>query len=433
MTDWWCEAAWLDDQVMGGVAITSDQSGSIVEVETDTEPRGRRLPGLVFPGIANAHSHAFHRALRGRTQERGDFWTWREAMYRVATMLDPDSYLQLATAVYSEMALSGYTCVGEFHYLHHQENGQPYEEPNIMGQAIIEAATRAGVRLTLLDTCYLAGGIGRPLDSRQARFSDGDVDSWAGRVSGLEGGHLARVGAAIHSIRAVPSEQIPSLVEAAAGRPLHAHVSEQPAENEESRRVYGMSPTGVLAERGALGPNTTVIHATHIGADDLEILGVSGTGACLCPTTERDLGDGIGPAWELSEAGVHLSLGSDQHATVDPFEEARALELAERLDTGARGVFSPAQLITFLTRNGYRALGWEKGGRIEAGSPCDLVAVNPNTVRTAGSAPEQLLYSATASDVTDVVIGGEHIVSGGHHRLGDVAALLREAITPFWS
>jgi formiminoglutamate deiminase len=428
---WWCESAWLHDEVRSGVAITAE-GGIITDVETEAAPGGHRLPGLVFPGFANTHSHAFHRALRGRTQEQGDFWSWRESMYRVASMLDPDRYLALATAVYAEMALAGYTCVGEFHYLHHEVDGRPYASPNAMGEALIEAASQAGVRLTLLDTCYIAGGIGRPLDSRQARFSDGDATAWAERVSRWQETPLVRIGAAIHSVRAVPADEIPTVVEASSGRPLHIHVSEQPAENEESRRAYGLSPTGLLAERGALGPNTTVVHATHVSADDLEILGISGTAACICPTTERDLGDGIGPAWELAEAGVLLSIGSDQHAIIDPFEEIRGLELNERLDTGARGAFSPAQLTAILTRHGYRALGWEGGGRIEVGAPCDLVAVDPDTVHTAGSAPEQLLYSATAADVTHVVVASEAIVTDGKHRLGDVAGLLREAIGPLW-
>ncbi|HKX75116.1 MAG TPA: formimidoylglutamate deiminase [Acidimicrobiia bacterium] len=431
MATWWCESAWLSDGIQPGVAISADE-GVITDVETETAPRGQRLDGLVFPGFANTHSHAFHRALRGRTQEQGDFWSWREAMYRVASLLEPDSYLTLATAVYAEMALAGYTCVGEFHYLHHEPDGRPYSTPNAMGEALIEAAARAGIRLTLLDTCYLAGGIGRALDSRQARFSDGDAAAWAERVSKMPETPQTKIGAAIHSVRAVPQDEIPTVVEAATSRPLHVHVSEQPAENEETRRAFGLSPTGLLAERGALGPNTTVVHATHVSADDLEILGISGTGACICPTTERDLGDGIGPAWELAEAGVLLSVGSDQHAIIDPFEEIRGLELHERLDTGARGAFSPAQLVAILTRHGYRALGWDGGGRIEVGAPCDLVAVDPNTVHTAGSAPEQLIYAATAADVTDVVVGGEAIVAEGKHRLGDVARLLGEAIGPLW-
>lgn len=424
--------AWIDGELRSAVAISTDAYGNITSVDEGAKPGGHRLPGLVLPGFANTHSHAFHRALRGRTQLRGDFWSWREEMYRLANRLDPDSYLELATAVYSEMALAGFTCVGEFHYLHHQPDGRPYEDPNAMGHALIEAARRAGIRLTLIDACYLTGGIGRDLDPLQMRFGDGDAARWANRFAVIRPGDKARLAAAIHSVRAVPADQIPEVAGASIGVPLHIHLSEQPAENEECRRAYGLSPTALLAEKGVLGPQTTAIHATHVSADDLEILGVSGTGACICPTTERDLGDGIGPAWELSEAGVLLSIGSDQHAVIDPFEEARGLELHERLDTGARGAFTPEQLVGSLTSHGYRALGWDHGGRIVPGAPCDLVAVDLSSVRTAGSDPAQIVYTATAADVTHVVVGGQSVVEDRHHRIGDVAQLLAGSINPLW-
>ncbi|HUO45834.1 MAG TPA: formimidoylglutamate deiminase [Acidimicrobiia bacterium] len=433
MDTWWCESAWIEGTVVNGVAITADPSGSILGVEVNAPPDvGERLSGLVFPGFANAHSHAFHRALRGRTHQQGDFWAWRDAMYQIAHRLDPDSYRELATAVYTEMVLAGFTCVGEFHYLHHQPDGRPYDEPNAMGLALIDAARQAGIRLTLLDACYLTGGIGQPLGPLQVRFGDGDADHWAIRMAELSEDTATRVGAAVHSVRAVPVNQVSTVAEAAAGRPLHVHLSEQPAENEDCLRAYGLTPANVLAEQGALGPNTTVIHATHVSADDLELLGTSGSGACICPTTERDLGDGIGPAWELAEAGVQLSLGSDQHAVIDPFEEARGLELHERLDTGARGAFSSSALINALTVNGHRALGWNQGGVIQLGAPCDLVAVNTSSVRTAGADPGQLVYAATASDVSDVVINGQRIVGGGEHRFGDPGPGLARAITELW-
>jgi cytosine/adenosine deaminase-related metal-dependent hydrolase len=222
------------------------------------------------------------------------------------------------------------------------------------------------------------------------------------------------------------------VVEASARRPLHVHVSEQPAENEECRKAYGLSPTGLLAEAGALGPMTTIVHGTHLGPDDIELLGISGSLACICPTTERDLGDGIGPAWELAEAGVLLSVGSDQHAIIDPFEEARGLELHERLGTGTRGAFTPEELVNALTANGYRSLGWSGGGRFEAGAPCDLVAVSTSSVRTAGADPGQLLFAASAGDVTDVVVSERQVVSGGSHHLGDVSSRLSRSINALW-
>jgi formiminoglutamate deiminase len=430
---WWCESAWIDGKVVAGVRITSGNDGLIASVEGDTSPgESHRLTGMVFPGFANTHSHAFHRALRGRTQQTGDFWSWREAMYQIADLLDPDSYLQLATAVFSEMALAGFTTVGEFHYLHHQSGGERYAEPNVMGMALIEAARQAGLKLTLIDACYLTGGINQPLDPLQARFSDDDAWAWADRVEDLRTDVNTRIGCAVHSVRTVPADQIPTVVDAATGKVLHVHVSEQPAENEECRHAYQLSPTALLAETGVLGARTTAVHATHLGIEDIDLLGQSGTTICLCPTTERDLGDGIGPAWALAAAGSRLALGSDQHAVIDPFEEARGLEMHERLATGTRGNFSPEALVAALTINGHRSLGWPEGGRIAVGAPCDLVAVSRSTVRTAGAAADQLLLAATAADVTDVVVAGGSIVSAGVHRLGNVARMLEEAINPLW-
>jgi formiminoglutamate deiminase len=352
-------------------------------------------------------------------------------MYEVAARLDPDSYLRLATAVYAEMALSGVTCVGEFHYIHHTPNGTPYRDPNAMGEALRVAARAAGIRLTLLDTCYLVGGFGRPLSAAQARFGDGDAERWAARVSGLRPDASTRIGAAIHSVRAVPADQIPTIVDLAAGRPLHVHLSEQPAENEACLAAHGTTPAALLHRLGALGAATTAVHATHLTSADIALLGATATTACFCPTTERDLADGIGPARALRDAGSPIALGSDQHAVIDLLEEARGLEMHERLATLRRGRFSPAELVAALTETGHAALGWPEAGRLAPGAPADLVAVRLDTQRTAGSDPAQVVLSATAADVDTVVVGGRPIVRAGRHLLlGDVGRLLTDAIAP---
>lgn len=435
MTSYWCGYAWLPVGLAAGVRIEV-VGDRIVGVWPGVEalPGDVRLAGVTLPGLANAHSHAFHRALRGRTHgDGGTFWTWRERMYAVASRLDPPRYLALARAAYAEMALAGYTAVGEFHYVHHQPDGTPYADPNAMGQALIQAAADAGVRLTLLDTIYLAGGLGPdghlPLDAVQQRFSDGTVRAWSARVGLRNDAPAARMGAAIHSVRAVPKEALAGVVLASAGRPLHVHLSEQPAENATCRAYYGVTPTALLEAAGALGPATTVVHATHLTAEDISSLARTNTTACFCPTTERDLADGIGPARALADAGSPLALGSDQHAVVDPFEEARGLESHERLVTLERGRFTPAQLVEVLCRNGYAALGWPDGGRLAPGALADFVTVRLDSPRTAGAAPEQVLYAATGADVTTVVVGGELVVSGGAHRLGDVGRLLTDAIS----
>jgi len=394
------------------------------------------LPGVVLPGFANAHSHAFHRALRGRTHDGGGtFWTWRERMYAVAGQLDPDSYLALATAAYAEMALAGVTTVGEFHYLHHAPGGVSYDDPNAMAEALRQAAIDAGIRLTLLDTCYLAGGLSRaghtPLDATQQRFGDGDAAGWAERVAGLKDSVGMRVGAAVHSVRAVPRDQLGVVAAAAVGRPLHVHLSELPAENEASQGFYGMTPTELLDGEGVLGPLTTAVHGTHVTPGDIATLGRNGTTVCICPTTERDLADGIGPARALRDAGSPLSLGSDQHAVIDPFEEIRGLEMHERLSSLERGRFAQAELLSAATR--HASLGWDDTGRLEVGARADLVSVILDSPRTAGTAPEQILMSATAADVDTVMVEGRTVVAGGRHLLlSDVGSLLHEAIDPLW-
>jgi formiminoglutamate deiminase len=431
VTAFWCERAWLVDGPSERVRVTVDAVGVVaaIDVAVPAQPGDTVLAGMVLPGFANAHSHAFHRALRGRTHAAGGtFWTWREQMYEVAARLDPDSYRRLATAVYAEMALAGVSCVGEFHYVHHGPGGTPYDDPNVMGEAIREAARAAGLRLTLLDTCYLAGGIGESLDETQLRFGDGDAEQWAKRFTRLAADDTTRIGAAIHSVRAVPAEQIPTVVAAAGGRPLHVHLSEQPAENEQCIAAYGVRPTQLLERHAALGPGTTAVHATHLTPDDVACLGQARTTACFCPTTERDLADGIGPARELHDAGSPLALGSDQHAVVDLLEEARALEMHERLLSGQRGRFTPAELLDALTTAGHASLGWPEAGRIDVGAVCDLVAINLDTPRTAGADPAQVVLAATAADVDTVVIGGRVVVQGGEHVLGDVGALLKDAI-----
>ena len=432
---WWAQYALLPSGL--GRDVTFEVSGGrFTAVTPGTVPgHAQVLPGVVLPGFANAHSHAFHRSLRGRTHDGGGtFWTWRRRMYAVAAQLDPDSYLALATATYAEMALAGITVVGEFHYLHHAPGGVAYDDPNVMGEALRQGAANAGIRLTLLDTCYLAGGLSAaghsPLDATQLRFGDGNADRWAQRVEDLKESAGMRVGAAVHSVRAVPRDQLGVVAAAAAGRPLHVHLSEQPAENLACQWFYGLTPTALLDVEGLLGPTTTAVHATHLSDQDITMLGRTRTTVCLCPTTERDLADGIGPARRLSDAGSPLSLGSDQHAVTDLIEEGRALEMHERLDSLQRGRFRPDELLAAATR--HDSLGWEDAGRLAVGARADLVAVRIDSRRTAGSAPEQIMLSASGADVDTVIVDGTVVVTGGQHQLGNVGTLLQQAIQPLW-
>ncbi|MEO8690844.1 MAG: formimidoylglutamate deiminase [Solirubrobacteraceae bacterium] len=429
MTSLWCELAWLGgERAEVGVLIEIEGERIVSATPDSMLPRHvERLTGLTLPGLANAHSHAFQRALRGRTHTHtGSFWTWREQMYELAARLDPDSCFALSRAAFGEMALAGITCVGEFHYLHHAPDGTPYDDPNAMGRAVLAAAQAAGLRITLLDACYLHGGV--------KRFRDADAGAWAERVGAIAERPTARVGAAIHSVRAVDPESARTVAQWAAERPLHAHVSEQPRENEECLAVHGRTPTAVLADAGALSERFTAVHATHLTDDDVARLGRARVTACLCPTTERDLADGIGPARRLADAGASLAVGSDSQAVVDLFEEARAIELDERLATGVRGVHRADALLRAASAGGYAALGWPEGGRLEAGALADLTTISLDSIRLAGTphayAPASAVFAATAADVRHVMVGGHWIVRDGEHLALDVAAELRATLNP---
>ncbi|MFD3944494.1 formimidoylglutamate deiminase [Streptomyces sp. NPDC058579] len=435
---YWLEHAWLDTNVEPGVAM--DVAGgriTAVRLGVDAPPPGAVvLRGLTIPGLANAHSHAFHRALRGTVQVgSGTFWTWREVMYQVASELTPETYHALARAVYAEMALAGITSVGEFHYLHHAPGGTPYADPNAMGEALIQAAADAGIRITLLDTAYLSSGFGAAPDRHQLRFSDGTADAWAERVSLLKERDGVRIGAAIHSVRAVPADQLATVAGWAQSRavPLHVHLSEQTAENDACQAAHGRTPTQLLADHGVLGARTTGVHNTHLTDADISLLGSSSTGTCMCPTTERDLADGIGPAVALQRAGSPLSLGSDSHAVIDLLEEARAMELNERLRSRTRGHWTAAALLRAATADGHAALGWDGAGTLEAGALADFTTIALDSVRTAGPLPrlaaETAVFAASAADVRHVVVGGRAIVRDGvHQSVPDVPRALTEAI-----
>ncbi|MFL6114659.1 MAG: formimidoylglutamate deiminase [Catenulispora sp.] len=438
----YCDLAWINSEVKSKVLITT-AAGRIATVACGVKHRpddAAHLAGLTIPGLANVHSHAFHRALRGRTQvEHGTFWTWRERMYAAAAHLDPDSYRALATAVFAEMALAGITAVGEFHYLHHSPKGGLYHDPNAMGHALAAAAGAAGIRITLLDTCYLAGGFDTELNDVQRRFSDGDAARWADRVDALRKAYAdsetVRIGAAVHSVRAVPVDQLSPVIAFAAERelPLHVHLSEQRAENDACLARHHRTPTQLLHDHGALGPRTSAVHATHLSQMDIDLLGTSATAVCMCPTTERDLADGIGPAHAVHTAGSPITLGSDSHAVIDLFEEARAVELDERLRTERRGHWRAAELLQAATDAGHAALGWPTAGRLVVGALADFTTIALDTVRLAGVQPahaaESVIFAASAADVRHVVVAGRFTVRDHRHELvEDVPGKLAAAI-----
>jgi formiminoglutamate deiminase len=470
---WHAELAWLARSAPGPSGenlvtvplardVLIEAAGPRFTAVTPDTPAARvppgtvRLSGLTLPGLANAHSHAFHRALRASAFSTGPgaggdtFWTWRERMYAVAERLDPDSYFTLARAVYAEMALAGVTCVGEFHYLHHAAGGKRYRDPNEMGRLLIRAAADAGLRITLLDACYLAsgfapGGNQLPLAGVQLRFGDGSAAAWAERVSGFGCDSLgmaaphARLGAAVHSVRAVAPGQVPEIMawSHTHGAPVHAHLSEQPLENAEARAAFGRTPAEVLYDAGALGPRTTLVHATHLTERDIDLLGGSRSTVCMCPLTEADLADGVGPAPALAAAGSPLALGSDGHSAIDLVAEARWMELSQRLVTRRRGHFSATDLAAAATVHGHACLGWPEAGEIVPGAYADLVTLPLDSPRLAGGGSDPLaavFAAGTAADVRHVVTSGTDVVRDGRHLLvddvpGELAAAIRAVLT----
>ena len=436
-TTYWCESLLVDGVATAGVRLTAGADGRITGRAdgVPAEPGDIRL-GAVLPGLANAHSHAFHRALRGRTHDQGgDFWRWRESMYAVAHALGPGRYRQLARAVFAEMLVSGYTAVAEFHYLHHRADGTPYPQAHAMELALATAAREVGIRLVLLDTSYLAGGLNTPLRPEQRGFSDGSAAGWLTRWAALNATlsadaadrpaepALVTLGAALHSVRAVPRDAMREILAGLPTEvPLHIHLSEQPQENTDCLAAYRLTPAELLNDLGALTPRLSVVHATHLSDHDLQLLGRNGVTVVMCPSTEADLGDGIGRARELADAGSPIALGSDQNAVVDPFLEMRGLEAGERLASGRRGRFTPAALLRAAGTDGYTALGLGRAG-LALGDPADLVEVDAHSIRTAGARPDQLVLAATAADVRRVIVAGRVVADRGR-LLGTPAAAL---------
>jgi formiminoglutamate deiminase len=300
-----------------------------------------------LPALVTAHSHAFQRGMRGEAQRPGpdrndSFWSWRSAMYSLADALTPESIYEISLVAYRELRAAGVRTVGEFHYVHHQPGGAPYAERTILADAVIQAARDAGVRIALLRVIYARAGAGRPPEGAQRRFCDPTLEAAIADVEALRARHAGaddvRVGVAPHSVRAVPPDWLPEIAAYAArhGLPLHMHVAEQPAEIEACLAETGRRPVELLADRGVLSDRFVAVHATHLAPHEPALLGQAGAFACLCPTTERDLGDGLPDVTALRAAGVRLCTGVDSHVITDPLEDLRGVELGERLRTGKR-------------------------------------------------------------------------------------------------
>jgi formimidoylglutamate deiminase len=392
---------------------------------------------IVVPGIASAHSHAFQRVLRGRAQasrsRRGtsntgaagaSFWSWRGLMYAIAERVSPEDLHTISRYAFVELASAGVTCVGEFHYVHHDRDGRPYAERTLLADSVIRAALDAGLRITLLRVAYLRAGFGRELEDAQRRFVDASIDETLRDVDALASrwsdDPRVRIGLAPHSVRAVPRQALAACARFAAerGMPLHAHVSEQRREVRESLAEHGLRPVELLADVGALSDRFSAVHATHLAPHEARLLGHARAFVCVCRTTERDLGDGLPDLAALAEHGARFTTGTDSHASADPFEEARAMELDERTRAEAREVAFDAQaLVRALTHDAHASLGFDLDAlddevELDARDPAidtliergDRAAVN-----------DAIAWQASPRAVRHVRVAGREIVRDGRH------------------
>jgi formimidoylglutamate deiminase len=388
--------------VKGGIVLGVGEPPEGAEV---VPMRGRAL----LPGLVAAHSHAFQRAIRGRTEHRSrardDFWSWREAMYAAAERLTPDDLHAVSKFCFLEMARAGITAVGEFHYLHRDAAGKPYDDPNELDLAVARAAQEVGLRIVLLRVAYARSGFRVPENPRQKRFIEGSTDEYLRNLDSLA--RRVAVGAAPHSVRACPGEWIREIAAEAFRRawPLHLHVSEQRGEVEQCQAEHGATPAVVLERLGALRESTTAVHGVHLTAEDIAALGRARASVCACPTTERNLGDGVVRADLLLAAGVRLCIGSDSEAQLSPLEDARQLEYHLRLVQEQRAILDAeqagvgglgAKLYAIASEGGMRSLGLG-GGALRPGERADFIEVDLEDPSIAGCNREDLMANAVFS------------------------------------
>ena len=421
---------------IAGVLVGED--GKVLETPQNVDPSKTRvveLPGkALLPGFVNAHSHSFQRLIRGKAESRvvsgNDFWSWRGTMYHAASQLDPHDIYDVARMAFLEMVLAGTTTVGEFHYLHNAPDGSPYDDPNLLAKQVIAGAQSVGLRIVLLRTAYLRSGFDLPRDPGQTRFFESTsayLDNTSALMRAYANDSQVRVGVAPHSIRAVPVRDLKEIAEwnQAAKLPLHMHVSEQVAENAACLREYGLTPIELLNREGLLAPNFTAVHAIHLTPAEIGMLEQLDATICACPTTERNLGDGVFPADRIMSAGIRVALGSDSQAQIDPLEDARELDYHLRLQQQQRAILDQsatksltAQLFESATIHGARSLAVPSRG-LKPGEPADFFSVDLNDTSIAGHAPENLLpivvFSLNRSAIRDVVVNGSMILRDQKH------------------
>ena len=395
--------------------------------------------GFSIAGLPNIHSHAFQRAMAGLAERQSNpadsFWTWRELMYRFAGRITPQSQYDIAAQLFVEMLEAGYTSACEFHYLHHQPDGTPYDDPSAMSQAIIAAARDTGIRLTLLPVLYMIGGFdGRPLSERQQRFGH-SIDSFLSLFESLrrQENDGLRVGIAVHSLRAVSAPSLRELMDALhagdaarADFPIHIHIAEQMAEVQECLAIRGARPVQWLLDNAPVDARWTLVHATHLHPLELQSIARSKAVVALCPTTEANLGDGLFPLREFIAMDGRFGIGSDSNVSVSPVEELRWLEYGQRLTEQQRNIGSTveqpsvgANLLARAVEGGTQASGW-------AIPAADRVVLDADSPLLAGATAENLhdrfVFAGNRNLVRDVFVGGRQVVANGRHAQAEAIA-----------
>ena len=448
------ELLYSQGEFASGQGLLVGPAGSVLAAGTSAPAAVVDLPGkALFPGFVNAHSHTFQRLIRGKSESRAssgrDFWSWRGTMYHAAAQLNPQDVYDVARMAFLEMLLSGTTTVGEFHYLHNAPGGRPYDDPNLLSKQIIAAAQSVGIRIVLLRSAYLRSGYELPPDRGQIRFFE-SVSQFLDNMEALSKEYPAdstevRLGVAPHSLRAVPLRELEEIAAWTRERqlPLHMHVAEQIGENEACLREYGLTPVALLSREGLLGPDFTAVHAIHITSDEIELLARANATVCSCPTTERNLGDGVIAADLVMRQGIRIAFGSDSQAQIDPLEDARELEYHLRLERQQRAILDQigeqtlaSRLFDCATVHGARALGVPSGGLI-AGSSADFFTVDLDDVSIAGNSGNDLLplavFSLSRSAIRDVMVNGHWVVRNQRHPLQEeIVARFKELHRKLW-
>lgn len=436
---WLPDLIYADGKFHSGRAIACDQRGHIAPGASEL-PKSTHLKNrAILPGLINAHSHAFQRVIRGRTEYRtgeskDSFWTWREMMYSAAERLTPEDLYDASRMAFLEMALSGITSVGEFHYLHRAPDGQPYDDPNLLAREVVRAAQDVGLRIALLRVAYARSGFETESNPRQQRFIEADPETYLKNldrlIADLGSSPTAWPGTAPHSVRAVPLNFLRDVVEFGNDKnlPIHMHVAEQPAEIAACIAEYGRSPVALLATEGLLSEHLTAVHAIHVSPKAVGMMAQARALVCACPTTERNLGDGVVPVDQYFQNDVRVALGTDSHVQIDLLEDARLLEYNLRLQKMERAVLSPetdqdrsalaARLFECATVRGAESIG-SPGGNLNEGRAADFFTIDLEDPSIAGATGDDLLanvvFSLSRTAVKDVFVGGKQIVEDGRH------------------